>query len=192
MSAFASRHLRFCIDEMLAEIDEQLKRNEFVRALMQLDQREARGERIEAVCGAALRKTLESKIAALPDSCLRRQVEAMQLSLVAGRQPSQDKDVVQAALAVAPSMRGVAAALPAPRSQISSGLTSLDLKRWQNVSLTVPLGMGYALPGRSGIVNLHAYRETGQGASATLHGDAKPAKARVRVPARMAPARVQI
>lgn len=56
-------HLGFCLDEMLAEIDEQLANLEAVRALAQLNEREARGETLLAVCGKALREGLELQVA---------------------------------------------------------------------------------------------------------------------------------
>ncbi len=78
MSASASQpgsgHLAFCIEEMLAELDEQLMESSPVRALRQLDAREARGESLEAVCPLALRAWIVAQIDALPLSQVRRKV----------------------------------------------------------------------------------------------------------------------
>lgn len=60
----AMSHIRFCVAEMMAEIDEGLACDERVRALAQLDARESEGRPLEAVCGRALRASLEGAIGA--------------------------------------------------------------------------------------------------------------------------------
>lgn len=74
MSAFEVKHLTFCIEEMLVEVDEQLTRHELVRALAQLDTREARGETLDVVCPKALRAHLQREIGQLPATRARHKL----------------------------------------------------------------------------------------------------------------------
>ena len=55
-------HVMHCIDEMAAELEASLMRDQHVRALVQLDEREARGETLTVVDTIALRTTLQRHI----------------------------------------------------------------------------------------------------------------------------------
>lgn len=83
MSALVSKHLSFCVEEMLAEVDAALTEHALVKALAQLNAREARGEAIDVICGQALRAKLEREIAQLPLLRMREKIIELQ-TLIAG------------------------------------------------------------------------------------------------------------
>lgn len=59
-------HIRYCLEEILAEIDAVLEQNGFVRALAQLDQREAENDPVTAIDGRDLRDHVSRRIEGLP------------------------------------------------------------------------------------------------------------------------------
>ena len=72
------KHIKFCIDEMLAEVEATLANNECVRALAQLAERDARGEPLEVVDGQRLREHLQRQVDALPLVQARRKIIELQ------------------------------------------------------------------------------------------------------------------
>ena len=74
MGVVSVKHLQFCVDEMLAEVEAALASNECARALAQLVERDARGEPLEVVDGSRLRDHLQRQVDALPLVQARRKV----------------------------------------------------------------------------------------------------------------------
>ncbi len=71
-------HLGLCLDEMIAEVEDQLAHLEIVRALAQLDAREAQGEVLTVICATSLRRSLERQIAGHRLTIARRQLAELQ------------------------------------------------------------------------------------------------------------------
>ena len=106
------KHIQFCIDEMLAEVEAALANSECVRALAQLDERDARGEPLECVDGPRLRGYLQRQVDALPLVLARRKVVELRALLEAPTaQPIPDTSVDIAAtnLVMVPAAAPVAA-----------------------------------------------------------------------------------
>lgn len=77
-------HMRYCLEEALAEIDAVLEQSCCVRALAQLDRREAQGDDVSAIAGTDLREHINRQIEALPLKQARnRIVEAKELVVLA-------------------------------------------------------------------------------------------------------------
>ena len=115
-------HLGYCLDEMLAEIDDQLGRLEAVRALAQLDEREARGDTVQAVCGKCLRATLEQQVAGHRLSLARAKIVAAQAILAPTSELSGAVAAAETPTAVPPA---------APKSSDAGSATVTDLAAYR-------------------------------------------------------------
>ena len=72
------KHIQFCIEEMLAEVEAELASSECGRALTQLVERNARGEPLEAVDGQRLRDHLQRQVDAMPLARARSKIIELQ------------------------------------------------------------------------------------------------------------------
>lgn len=129
MCELKSKHLAFCVEEMLAEVGAELESNEFVRALVQLEEREARGEVLDVVCAKALRAYLEREISRLPATRARHKL--MELERIIESPMSDASPTAEPVVIDKSSNNNVVidciayrAAAPVPRSEWSAPLPS--------------------------------------------------------------------
>ena len=112
MGVVSVKHLQFCVDEMLAEVEAALASNECARALAQLVERDARGEPLEVVDGSRLRDHLQRQVDALPLVQARRKILELRALLEAPTPeplPDTPADTAATNLVMVPAAAPVAA-----------------------------------------------------------------------------------
>ncbi len=124
------RHIQFCIEELLAEIDSELADQACVRALAQLDERDARGETLVAVDGPKLRQRINKQIEALPLVAARAKV--LELRAVLRTDSPTAATVSATPVANVPEADAAPASVPEPaRHVIPVGTTIRRRPVWQ-------------------------------------------------------------
>ena len=112
-------HIVHCLDELEAELDALLARDECISALVQLDAREARGETLDVVDPQLLRRHLEQAVACNPHVAAKAQLAGLRQLLANPKAPAA---AIPAAVAPPPPGRP-AQGVPA---QAAAEVVSLD------------------------------------------------------------------